>query len=106
MSNITNLILSFCGSENHNEVDVFLNNYANKGREFKLVSIDNPALQNGWHGGTKHMESTIYIGAYNNFDHIDFLTYLKKFPWKYPEEVQLLIKCQYDDIFSSYLINE
>ena len=104
MSSVTNLILACSGSENERDTAIFLNNFPNEGKAFKIVSIDDPSLPKGWYGGTKYMEARLYLGAYNYFNYQAFIAYLQAYPWQYPEDVQLLIKEQYDDVFRSFIV--
>ncbi|QKG56237.1 hypothetical protein GKZ68_06005 [Hymenobacter sp. BRD128] len=102
MSSVTNLMLSFSVSEEEQTIASQLNSYPNKERGFLLVSIDDDRLPRGWYGGSKMMETRIYLGAYNYLDVDDFINYLRSIEWESPEEVQLFTKGQYEDKFTVY----
>ena len=50
-------------------------------------------------GGSKNIECVIYIGAFNHFDEDKFVDEIKKVEWKYPEEIQVMVRRQDDDQF-------
>ncbi len=102
MSSVTNLMLSFAVGEEEQTIAAQLNSYPNKGRGFLLVSIDDKKLPRGWYGGSKMMETCIYLGACNYLDVDDFIEYLHSIKWKSPEEVQLFAKRQWEDKFVVY----
>ncbi|RZK38413.1 MAG: hypothetical protein EOO57_04180 [Hymenobacter sp.] len=102
MSSVTSLMLSFSSTEKEQDIVTALNQYPNKNKGFSLVSINDEKLPRGWYGGTKMMETCLYLGAYNHFDVDDFINYLSEIEWAAPEEVQLFTKGQWADKFTVY----
>lgn len=97
MSLVNNCILSFNICEDEDEKIVKINSFFNhKG----FVSVDVDFLPCGWYGGTKMLETPLFIAAFNYFSEDEFLNYLKTLDWRYPKDVQLIIKRQDDDRFS------
>lgn len=93
MSVVTNAILSFDGCDIENVSEADINRFFGETRGF--VSCDNE----NWYGGTKYLETPLYIAAFNHFNYKEFVLYLSTLPFKYPENVQLIIKGQEDDTF-------
>lgn len=94
MSVVTNVILSFSASEidlddDYLDVIARVNKFFPVGAGFKR-SVDETA------GGTKHMERPTFCGAFNYLDLEGFSKHLSNLPWKYPENVQLFV-CEQDD---------
>ncbi|TCC87331.1 hypothetical protein EZ428_21775 [Pedobacter frigiditerrae] len=99
MSNVTNLILSFSLSENEQEILEELEKFSYNQNEFEIVSVNDDKLPNAWYGGTKNLETNLFIGAYNHFESEKFIDFLRKISWKEMGEVQVIIKGQFDDRF-------
>ena len=97
MSVVDNCILSFNICENEDEKIIQVNSFFNH-RGF--ISVENESLPTGWYGGTKMLETPLFVAAFNYFSEGLFINHLKTLNWKYPEEVQLIIKRQDDDTFS------
>ena len=57
-------------------------------------------------GGNKNLECEVYIGAFNRFDEEKFVDELKMVKWKYPEELQVMVKRQDDDQFTTIFVGE
>lgn len=57
-------------------------------------------------GGSKNLECEIYIGAFNYFDEDKFVDELKMVEWKYPEEIQVMVRRQDDDKFITIYVGE
>ena len=111
MSRVTNLILTFSGLEDENQIDIvnqfFVNNKEELSHQTGLTSIHDSSLPDCWYGGkAKGFEKSLYLGAYNWFDLPGFLNHLKSIPWRWPETVQLLVCGQDDDVFKSLSISE
>ncbi len=106
MSVVTNLILSFSTSENEIIRIEEINTFSNNGRGFKLVSADyerqfadEPYGVQTWYGGSKYLETPLFIGAYNHLDINGLINHLKTIHWEEPENVQLILKTQDSDSF-------
>lgn len=99
MSTVTNLILSHSILEDDNgarikEVNKFFEREETRG----FVEAELPYEV---YGGSKVLEAPIYIGAFNYLMEDEFLEYLRsEVNWEHPEEVQIIIKRQEDDLFS------
>lgn len=105
MSEVTNLIISFSIEEDEksriNEVNTFFNN----GRGFKIISADFERGTNWlgkenrkrWYGGSKMLETPLYIGAFNHLDLEGLILHMKMIDWKEPENVQLILKEQHSE---------
>ena len=104
MSVVTNLILSFSILEDERSRVSEINFFENNGRGFELATADferenNPSSNKTWYGGTKFLETPLYIGAYNHLDVEGLIEHLKIVNWEYPESVQLFLKEQESDKF-------
>jgi hypothetical protein len=95
MSSITNVILIFDSLESDDLANKYLSNFPNKNSILDIVSIHDPSLPNKWYGGTRYMEANVFIGAYNHLDLSEFIDYLKRIEWEYPESVQLFVREEY-----------
>ena len=110
MSEVTNLIISFSIGEDEtsriNEVNLFFNN----GRGFKINSADFEEGTNWlgkenrkrWYGGTKMLETPLYVGAFNHLDLEGLIEHMKELEWEEPENVQLIVKLQEADKFEIF----
>ena len=65
-----------------------------------FVGVDDSSIPSGWYGGSKYLESPLFIAAFNYFPEENFLSFIRGLDWKYPEEVQLIIQRDRDDKFS------
>ncbi len=106
MSVITNLILSFSISEDEQSRVGEINTFFNNGRGFKLVSADfereladDYYEAKTWYGGSKYLETPLFVGAYNHLDIDGLIDHLKSVNWEEPENVQLILKTQDADKF-------
>ncbi len=107
MSEVTNLIISFSIIEDEkgrvSDLDLFFNN----GRGFKVASADfesvndnkNELYKKRWYGGSKVLETPLYVGAYNHLDLDGLIEHVKDIDWIEPENVQLIVKSQDSDKF-------
>lgn len=107
MSNVTNLIISFSIAEDEISRAMDINSFFNNGRDFNIVSADfekNKRLllntNKSWYGGDKYLETPLYIGAFNDLNVNELISFLKLIDWSEPENVQVIIKGQNDDKFS------
>ena len=66
-----------------------------------FVSVEEPTPKH-WYGGTKMLETPLFIGAFNHLVLEDLIVWLKGIKWEEPENVQLIVKEQEDDRFSIY----
>lgn len=103
MSWVTNVVLAISTSDASDGRIAEVNRYFDDKGGAPLVSVADPSLPKGWYGGTKYLEATLLIGAMNYFDLTGFYEHLRGIVWKYPEEVQLMVKEQED--FAFRLIN-
>lgn len=84
-----------------------VNRFNHNGEDLNLVSADYLRGTNllgkdnrkSWYGGNKFLETPLYIGAYNNFDILSFIDYLKLIDWEEIEKVQVIVQEQDDDTF-------
>ena len=91
-----------------NEVNSFLNN----GREFKITSIDfeegtnwlGKANTNRWYGGSKMMETSLFMGAFNPLDLDGHVEHIKTINGEELENVQVIVKEQEADKFKILVI--
>lgn len=103
MSMVDNCILTFSICEDEDEKIHQINSFfGHKG----FISVDSETLPIGWYGGTKMLETPLFIAAFNYFNEGSFINRLKTLDWEYPKEVQLMIKRQDDDMFSIVNIME
>ena len=99
MSLVSNCILTFKILEDAESRMEEVSRFFESERSF--VSIHDEKLPRKWYGGSKFMERPLYLGAFNYLNVHKFLDHLKlKVKWRYPEEVQLIIKQQDDNGFS------
>lgn len=107
MSVVTNLIISFSVLEDEKSRIGEVNAFFNNGRGFKINSADFeeeeswPEKGSGkrWYGGSKILETPLYIGVYNHLDLEGLVAYMKTIEWEEPENVQLIVKEQGADKF-------
>lgn len=57
-------------------------------------------------GGTKAFEQPVYLAAFNYFDLDGFIEHVKSIPWDCPEDIQIFVCGQNDDIFTEVLRND
>ena len=101
MSLVTNCILSFCFAEEEQERIEEVNSFFDCK---PLTSCDDESLQRGWYGGTKMLETPIYIGAFNYLCKYDFFNHIRSIDWEFPEDVQLLLQEQDYNCFAVFRI--
>jgi len=99
MSHVDNCILSFNICEDDEKI-IEVNSFFDTKLQKPFVSVDADFLPTGWYGGRKMLETPLFIAAFNYFEEDEFINHLKILNWKYPEDVQLIIKRQDDDVFS------
>jgi len=102
MSLVTNVVLSFSIGEEQKNEDTFIlvgaiNDWlvSQHGQRFG-VDADRVA------GGSKHLETPLYIAAFNYLFIEDFLRFVFSLPWEEPENVQVFIQGQDEDRFTVY----
>ncbi len=99
MSRVTNLILYIPYGEQGLARLAEVNAYFERDKIRPLVWVDDPALPRGWYGGSKMLETPLFLGAFNYLDLRGFIDYLKTLPWECPEKVQLIVREQDDPGF-------
>jgi len=99
MSEVTNLILTCSSAEKEIVIRNEIEKFKNRNLSISIVSVDNDMLPKGWYGGTKYLESIIFLGAYNYLDLENFIKHLKLIQWEYPESVQLIVRKENEDRF-------
>ncbi|WP_424001472.1 hypothetical protein [Maribacter sp. IgM3_T14_3] len=103
MSVVSNVILSFSVGEDESQRMKDVNEFDINGNKINLVSADFQRKENyeakAWYGGSKYLEKPLYIGAYNNLNLNAFIDHLKTIIWDEPENVQLIINEQNEDLF-------
>ena len=93
MSRVTNLIVAFSTLEDEAKVIDRMRDY-NDGK-FIIVSVIDEKLPSDWYGGTKRLECSLLIGAYNYLDLEGFLLFLRsEINWEAIDLVQLFVKEQ------------
>jgi hypothetical protein len=105
MSYVTNVIFVTRACEDEEKVTAFLREiFREMGQKppVNCIRANGPhhGGTNDWYGGSKRLETDIYIGAYNGLDLGSFVEAIPKFSWDSPEDVQLLIKTEDDVAFS------
>lgn len=98
MSKVDNCILSFSILEEEEKRITEVNSFFGEKKGF--VSVEDGRLPQGWYGGTKYLEAPLFIAAFNYFEEYEFMLHLRKVKWDQPNEVQLIIQRQRDDLFS------
>ncbi len=99
MSDVTNVILSFSINENEIAEDQYVNviklntwldnhGYGVFGRDADDIA-----------GGNKHLETPLYVAAFNYFGSRAFADFVEFLTWNEPENVQLLIQEQNENKF-------
>lgn len=100
MSQVTNIIILFSCSEDESKIVGRLNEFEYKKDSFFYIkSINDKELPKHWYGGSKGLEASVLIGAYNYLNILDLINYMKNIEWEYIEDVQLLYKEQEDEVF-------
>ena len=106
MSNVTNLMIYFSIFEDEISKEIEINSFFNNGRQFKIISAnfeEENDLENGdkqrWYGGSKCLETPLFIGAFNHLDLDGLVTYLKQMEWEEPQDVQIILKGEEDSKF-------
>jgi len=98
MSNVTNVILHMGILEDARariqEVND-LSSLRDGGTGTFLVNA-NP---NDVSGGTKALEATIFLAAFNHLHLGEFMRELKTIAWEHPDELQVIVQEQDDEIF-------
>ena len=101
MSDVTNLIFALSVTDDNlgkmHEVNTY---FVDKGTK-PLVSVDDERLPRAWYGGSKYLESGLYLGAFNHLDLDDFIKYVRTISWRFPQKVQIIVKEQEDMKFTT-----
>ncbi|MBO2007909.1 hypothetical protein [Hymenobacter negativus] len=100
MSDVTNLLIAFSLSEDEEKIQQQLRQHVyNNITQFDAVSADSPTLPKGWYAGSKYLEAQLLIGAYNHLNLDELFVFMKNMTWECPEDVQLIVKEQWDSKF-------
>lgn len=102
MSVVSNVIFSFSISEDSYEKDddTFypnmekINNWLQE-NSYGVFSVDADVIS----GGIKHLETPLFVAAFNHFSLEDFCNFVRSMKWEYPDFVQVFIQEQQDDKF-------
>ncbi len=110
MSVVTNIILvtPITFEEDMPKLKRKINSFFNGEHGYRtpgFVAVEDKKLPKGWYGGTKMLETELWIGAFNHINLDDLVEHLRKIKWEYPEEVQLIVKEQEEDRFEIIDIN-
>lgn len=103
MSHVTNALLAFSIMENQQELQPLIYEattrmFEDDGRQqWKELSHNYDA-----YGGSKALETPLYVAAFNYYNRPKLLEELAKIPWEFPKEVQLIVKEQEADYFHIY----
>ena len=66
-----------------------------EGSQQGFVSVDDPKLPRGWYGGSRHLERSLAIGAFNHLDLDKLVRYLHDLA---PDDENLqVIVCEQED---------
>jgi len=65
--------------------------------------VEDESLPSGWYGGTKFLETNLFIGAFNFLNKGKLLEHIRTIDFLSPEDVQLIIQEQEDTRF--HIIN-
>jgi hypothetical protein len=115
MSVVTNVILAWGSMDDIeskevlDQINAYLNNQEDQFQERGLVSVEDDSLPSGWYGGTKYLECSLAIGAFNYLHLSEFVEFLKSFNWeKYrtANAVQLMILEENEYAFKIITIRE
>lgn len=98
MSHVDNVILTFSILEDANTLMGPINEWLQEHTHghFGLGLMDLP----GAYGGSKALETPLYVAAFNYLPEDDFLAMLRRQLWLEPAHVQVLIQRQHDDVLS------
>lgn len=76
MSNVTNAVLSIRDYNNkEGEILEQVNGFFDDGG---FVSVESPTLPRGWYGGSKNLETSLAIGAFNYLNLQGLVSHIKK----------------------------
>lgn len=68
-----------------------------------FVDCDDEKLPRGWYGGTKALEATVCIGAFNHLDLDGLRAHLAAIDWEdYGEQVQLFTRTEEEPRFTAW----
>lgn len=98
MSNVTNVI--FVTSVDEDRAILALRVISS------FVDMGWQSLQDYVTGGSKNLECEMFVGAFNYFDEQKFIDELKMVKWRYPEELQVMVRRQDDDRFITIFVGE
>lgn len=107
MSVVTNLLLACdCG-------DAELDGHVPRGLAAVKAWCEGDDRGLGWprpvdevSGGTKHLETGLYAWGANYLAFDEFMEAVRTAPWRRPARVQVIVKGQEDDVFTTYTLTE
>ena len=97
MSQVTSLIITSSIIEDEDYLIEKFKEFKVNGTSFSLVSVDDVRLPKGWYGGSKMIESLVFVGAYNKLNVQSLCLFMQdNIDWKSPESIQLMVKEPHD----------
>src|SRR5258708_27419615 len=100
MSVVTNVLFAFSGvAEDRRKMDEVNTYFVDKGTK-PLVSVDDERLPRAWYGGSKYLETGLYLGAFNHLNLDDFIKHVRTISWRLPECVQIIVREKEDMKFT------
>jgi hypothetical protein len=101
MSLVTNFVFKCCICEDVPAVEAHLNAYLLRdGQTHDRSAVKDLGPFKDAYGGTRCLETPLWVGAFNYLDVLEFVKHLRAYPWRYPERVQLLAQGDEDDVFT------
>ncbi len=109
MSLVTNVVLKWSLEEGGEAADVLpqlreVNTFFAEDRGFMWV--DDPSLPRAWYGGTKMLETNLFIGAFNYLMEHELLSHLRTLHWERPDCVELVLLGEDDETFRVVRLQE
>ncbi|WP_135433281.1 hypothetical protein [Hymenobacter fodinae] len=92
-------MITFSSSEDEVGIIKSLREYKHRGLSFHIVSVEDEQLPKGWYGGSKNLECSILIGAYNHLHLKSLIEFMRAMEWENPEDVQLIVLKQWESKF-------
>jgi len=101
MSSVTNLIICINSLDDDPDLKIRqINTYFIKEGITGLVSFGSNRLPKSWYGGTKNLETDLYVGAFNYLELDELTEHIKTIEWNGPTCVQLIYQGPNDFKFS------
>ncbi|UOQ67084.1 hypothetical protein [Hymenobacter volaticus] len=96
MSVVTNLIIAFSTSEGEENIIAQLRRFTHHNSPFYIVSARDEKLPQDWYGGSKRLECSLLIGAYNHLNLNELISFMRTMKWEAPEWAQLIVREEED----------